>query len=37
LVEIVRVKVAKPHVRLGGTALVGSAVEILRRRRIDQI
>jgi dihydroneopterin aldolase len=35
LVEIVRVKVAKPHVRLGDTALVGSAVEILRRRSAD--
>jgi dihydroneopterin aldolase len=31
-VESVRVKVAKPHVRLDGTILVGSAVEILRRR-----
>ncbi len=29
-VEAVRVKVAKPHVRLGGTVLAGSAVEILR-------
>lgn len=32
LVETVRVKVAKPHVRLEGTVLTGSAVEILRRR-----
>jgi 7,8-dihydroneopterin aldolase/epimerase/oxygenase len=32
LVDAVRVKVAKPHVRLGGTALKGSAVEIVRRR-----
>ncbi len=31
LVEAVRVKVAKPHVRLGDTVLAGSAVEILRR------
>ena len=31
-VEAVRVKVAKPHVRLGRTVLAGSAVEILRRR-----
>jgi dihydroneopterin aldolase len=31
-VEAVRVKVAKPHVRLGDTVLEGSAVEILRRR-----
>jgi dihydroneopterin aldolase len=30
--EAVRVKVAKPHVRLDGTVLAGSAVEILRRR-----
>jgi dihydroneopterin aldolase len=30
--EAVRVKVAKPHVRLGDTVLAGSAVEILRRR-----
>jgi 7,8-dihydroneopterin aldolase/epimerase/oxygenase len=30
--EAVRVKVAKPHVRLDDTVLVGSAVEILRRR-----
>jgi dihydroneopterin aldolase len=34
-VEAVRVKVAKPHVRLDGTVLVGSAVEILRRRGGD--
>jgi dihydroneopterin aldolase len=32
LVEIVRVKVKKPNVRLGDTVLDGSAVEILRRR-----
>ena len=31
-VEAVRVKVAKPHVRLGETVLAGSAVEILRHR-----
>ena len=31
-VEAVRVKVRKPHVRLGETVLSGSAVEILRRR-----
>jgi 7,8-dihydroneopterin aldolase/epimerase/oxygenase len=30
-VEAVRVRVAKPHVRLDGTVLAGSAVEILRR------
>jgi dihydroneopterin aldolase len=35
-VEAVRVKVAKPHVRLDDTVLVGSAVEILRRRDADQ-
>jgi 7,8-dihydroneopterin aldolase/epimerase/oxygenase len=29
-VEAVRVKVAKPHVRLDGTVLAGSAIEILR-------
>lgn len=32
LVEEVRVRVGKPHVRLDGTVLEGSAVEILRRR-----
>jgi 7,8-dihydroneopterin aldolase/epimerase/oxygenase len=32
LVEAVRVKVAKPQVRLGATVLRGSAVEITRRR-----
>jgi len=32
LVEAIRVKVAKPEVRLDGTVLRGSAVEILRRR-----
>ena len=31
-VEAVKVKVAKPHVRLEDTVLAGSAVEILRRR-----
>lgn len=31
-VEAVRVRVAKPDVRLGDTVLEGSAVEILRRR-----
>jgi 7,8-dihydroneopterin aldolase/epimerase/oxygenase len=31
-VQAVRVKVAKPNVRLGATVLDGSAVEILRRR-----
>ena len=31
-VEAVRVKVAKPHVRLDDTVLTGSAVEILRHR-----
>ncbi len=30
VVEAVRVRVAKPHVRLDGTVLAGSAVEILR-------
>ncbi len=34
-VEVVRVKVAKPHVRLGDTVLAGSAVEISRRREVD--
>jgi dihydroneopterin aldolase len=32
LVESIRVKVAKPHVRLGATVLAGSAVEIVRSR-----
>jgi dihydroneopterin aldolase len=32
LVETVRVKIAKPHVRLGDNVLAGSAVEILRHR-----
>ena len=36
-VEAVRVKVAKPHVRLGDTVLAGSAVEILRRRDPDLV
>ncbi|AHY47406.1 folB: dihydroneopterin aldolase [Rubrobacter radiotolerans] len=31
-VEAVTVRVKKPHVRLGGTVLEGSAVEILRER-----
>lgn len=31
-VEAVKVKVAKPHVRLDDTVLSGSAVEVLRRR-----
>jgi dihydroneopterin aldolase len=34
-VEAVRVKVAKPHVRLSDTVLAGSAVEILRHRDAD--
>lgn len=34
-VEAVRVKVAKPHVRLGDTVLKGSAVEVLRHRDRD--
>lgn len=34
LVQTVRVKVAKPHVRLDTTVLAGSAVEIIRRRDI---
>jgi dihydroneopterin aldolase len=34
-VEAVKVRVAKPHVRLGDTVLAGSAVEILRRREAD--
>jgi dihydroneopterin aldolase len=32
LVEVVRVKVTKPNVRLGTTVLSGSAVEIYRKR-----
>ena len=37
LVEAVRVKVAKPHVRLHDTVFAGSAVEILRDRgRLDK-
>jgi dihydroneopterin aldolase len=35
-VEAVRVKVAKPHVRLGDTTLAGSAVDIFRRRDADR-
>src|SRR5215203_314955 len=31
-VEVVKVRVAKPHGRLGDTVLAGSAVEVLRRR-----
>jgi dihydroneopterin aldolase len=31
-VEAVKVRVAKPHVRLDDTVLAGSAVEVLRRR-----
>jgi dihydroneopterin aldolase len=34
-VEAVRVKVAKPHVRLDDTVLTGSAVEIVRYRSFD--
>jgi 7,8-dihydroneopterin aldolase/epimerase/oxygenase len=34
-VNAVRVRVAKPHVRLDDTVLAGSAVEILRRRGAD--
>ncbi len=33
LVDAIRVKVKKPHVRLDGTVLDGSTVQILRRRR----
>ncbi len=36
LVEAARVKVAKPNVRLDGTVLTGSAVEILRRREFGE-
>ena len=35
LVEAVRVKVAKPHVRLDDTVFAGSAVEILRDRAVS--
>lgn len=35
LVEAVRVKVAKPHVRLDDTVFAGSAVEILRDRGVS--
>jgi dihydroneopterin aldolase len=31
-IEVVRVRVTKPHVRLDGGVLAGSAVEVLRRR-----
>ena len=34
-VQAVKVKVAKPHVRLGDTVLAGSAVEILRHREAE--
>ena len=34
-VEVVKVKVAKPHVRLNDTVLGGSAVEVVRRRDAD--
>jgi dihydroneopterin aldolase len=34
-VNAVRVRVAKPHVRLDGTVLAGSAIDILRRRGAD--
>ncbi len=34
-VQAVRVRVAKPHVRLGDTVLAGSAVEVFRRREVD--
>jgi dihydroneopterin aldolase len=34
-VNAVRVRVAKPHVRLDDTILAGSAIDILRRRRAD--
>jgi dihydroneopterin aldolase len=34
-VQVVRVKVAKPHVRLGDTVLGSSAVEVVRRRSAD--
>jgi 7,8-dihydroneopterin aldolase/epimerase/oxygenase len=34
-VEAVKVRVAKPHVRLDDTVLSGSAVEILRRREAE--
>ena len=35
-IRAVRVRVAKPHVRLDDTVLAGSAVEILRRRGVDE-
>ena len=35
-VEAVKVRVAKPHVRLEGTVLAGSAIEIVRRRDADR-
>jgi dihydroneopterin aldolase len=34
-VNAVRVRVTKPHVRLDGTTLAGSAIDILRRRGAD--
>ncbi len=36
VVEVVKVRVAKPHVRLDDTVLAGSAVEILRRREAER-
>ncbi len=36
LVEAVKVKVAKPHVRLESTVLTGSAVEVVRYRATTQ-
>jgi dihydroneopterin aldolase len=36
-VEAIRVKVAKPDVRLDDTVLTGSAVEIVRRREVDSV
>ncbi len=35
IVEAVRIRVAKPHVRLAGTVLAGSAVEILRHATVN--
>jgi len=34
-VEAVKVRVAKPHVRLDATVLAGSAVEVVRRREAE--
>lgn len=36
-VEAVRVRVAKPDVRLDDTVLTGTAVEIVRRREVDSV